>query len=95
MNTGLRAWKTALASIARSSPPSAERCGKDFVIGVRINGQEFGHPNAITPAEAAEAGKLLEAAGVDYISVTGYGYGQDPDAIRGRFTGPTRSRTTS
>ena len=55
-----------------------ERCGKDFVIGVRINGQEFGHPNAITPAEAAEAGKLLEAAGVDYISVTGYGYGKIP-----------------
>jgi 2,4-dienoyl-CoA reductase (NADPH2) len=55
-----------------------ERCGKDFVIGVRINGQEFGHPNAITPAEAAEASKFLEAAGVDYISVTGYGYGKIP-----------------
>jgi 2,4-dienoyl-CoA reductase (NADPH2) len=55
-----------------------ERCGKDFVIGVRINGQEFGHPNAITPAEAAEAGVLLEAAGADYISVTGYGYGKIP-----------------
>ena len=55
-----------------------ERCGKDFVIGVRINGQEFGHPNAITPAEGAEAAKLLEAAGVDYVSVTGYGYGKTP-----------------
>lgn len=53
-----------------------ERCGKDFVIGVRINGQEFGHPNAMTPEEGAEAAKLLEAAGADCISVTGYGYGR-------------------
>ncbi len=52
-----------------------ERCGKDFVIGVRINGREFGHPNAMTPEEAAESARLLEAAGADYISVTGYGYG--------------------
>lgn len=55
-----------------------ERCGADFVIGVRINGQEFGHPNAITPAEGAEAAALLEAAGAQYISVTGYGYGKTP-----------------
>jgi 2,4-dienoyl-CoA reductase (NADPH2) len=53
-----------------------ERCGKDFVIGVRINGMEFGHPNVLTPEEGAEAAKLLEGAGADYISVTGYGYGR-------------------
>ena len=53
-----------------------ERCGKDFVIGVRINGMDFGHPNAMTPEEGAEAAKLLEGAGADYISVTGYGYGR-------------------
>jgi 2,4-dienoyl-CoA reductase (NADPH2) len=55
-----------------------ERCGTDFVIGFRINGQEFGHPNALTIQEGAEAAKLLEAAGADYISVTGYGYGPTP-----------------
>ena len=55
-----------------------ERCGRDFVIGVRINGQEFGHPNAMTPEEGARAAVLLEAAGADYISVTGYGYGTEP-----------------
>ena len=53
----------------------ASVAGKDFVIGVRINGREFGHPNAMTPEEAAESARLLEAAGADYISVTGYGYG--------------------
>jgi 2,4-dienoyl-CoA reductase (NADPH2) len=55
-----------------------ERCGQDFVIGVRINGQEFGHPDAMTPEEGAEAAKWLESAGADYISVTGYGYGPIP-----------------
>ncbi len=55
-----------------------ERCGEDFVIGVRINGQEFGHPKAMTPAEAAEAGTWFERAGAHYISLAGYGYGKAP-----------------
>jgi len=55
-----------------------ERCGQDFIIGMRLNGQEFGHPEAMTPPEAAEAGKLFEAGGVDYLNVVGYGYGVPP-----------------
>ncbi|MGI6216743.1 MAG: FAD-dependent oxidoreductase [Coriobacteriales bacterium] len=52
------------------------KCGDDFVIGVRINGQEF-HPTmtGIKPADAAEAAVSLKNAGFDYISVAGYGYG--------------------
>lgn len=55
-----------------------ERCGEDFIVGVRTNGQEFGHPDAITIEEGVEIAKCYEAAGADYISVTGYGYGPVP-----------------
>ncbi len=54
------------------------RCGEDFIVGVRMNGQEFGHPLATTMEESAEFAKLYERAGADYISVTGYGYGNCP-----------------
>lgn len=50
------------------------KCGEDFIIGVRINGQEFGNPRANTREEGIEAAKWLEKAGVDYINVTAYGY---------------------
>ena len=55
-----------------------ERCGEDFIVGVRTNGQEYGHPDAITIEEGVEIAKFYDAAGVDYISVTGYGYGPVP-----------------
>ncbi len=55
-----------------------ERCGDDFIVGVRTNGQEFGHPDAITPEEGVEIAKRYDEAGADYISVAGYGYGAVP-----------------
>lgn len=55
-----------------------ERCGRDFIIGVRMNGQEFGHPDGQTIEEATAAAKLFEEAGADYISVTAYGFGKVP-----------------
>lgn len=55
-----------------------ERCGEDFIVGIRMNGQEFGHPDGTTMEESAQFAKLYEAAGADYISVTGYGYGDVP-----------------
>ena len=55
-----------------------ERCGEDFIVGVRTNGQEYGHPDAITIEEGVEIAKFYDAAGADYISVTGYGYGPVP-----------------
>lgn len=53
-----------------------EKCGDDFIIGTRINGQEFS-PNlrGIKPADAAETAKSLVAAGAQYVNVAGYGYG--------------------
>lgn len=55
-----------------------QQCGPDFIIGVRINGQEFCHPNAMTIAEGVEAAQWIEKSGVNYINVTGYGYGAIP-----------------
>lgn len=54
------------------------RHGKNFTIGLRMNGQEWGAKGALTNEEAVEAAKIFEKAGVDYISVSGYGYGPLP-----------------
>lgn len=53
-----------------------EMTDENFLIGTRINGQEF-HPTmtGITPEDAVETAKALEAAGAQYISVSMYGYG--------------------
>ncbi len=53
-------------------------CGEDFVIGVRMNGQEFGHERAMTIEEGVEAARLFDREDINYISVTGYGYGAVP-----------------
>lgn len=55
-----------------------KRCGDDFIVGVRMNGQEFGHPNATTAQESVKMAAFYEEAGADYISVTCYGYGDVP-----------------
>ncbi len=56
-----------------------ETCGPDFLIGTRINGIEFSPlVPGITPEIAVETAKALEAAGYEYISVSGYGYGPLP-----------------
>ncbi len=49
---------------------------ENFLIGTRINGQEF-HPTmqGITEEIAVENARALEAAGAQYISVSMYGYG--------------------
>ncbi len=47
-----------------------------FLMGVRFNGIEFGNERAMTIEESCEIAKLFEAEGVDYISVTGEGFGK-------------------
>lgn len=47
-----------------------------FIMGVRFNGIEFGNTRAMTITEACEIAQLFEKEGVDYISVTGEGYGK-------------------
>jgi len=52
-----------------------EVVGPDFVMGVRMNGREWGHPLGTTPEEARQFARLFEQAGADYLQVSGYGYG--------------------
>jgi 2,4-dienoyl-CoA reductase (NADPH2) len=53
-----------------------ERLGRDFVVGALQNGAEFGIKDALTPEESQEFARIFEKAGVDYIHVRSYGYGQ-------------------
>jgi len=55
-----------------------ERVGEDYPLGMRINGREWGHENALTTAECVEFAKMFEAEGIIYFSVSGYGYGENP-----------------
>ncbi len=54
------------------------RCRPDFVLGVRMNGREYGARGAIVIEEAMENAKAFEAAGAQFINVAGYGYGEAP-----------------
>ncbi|AOP42411.2 NAD(P)/FAD-dependent oxidoreductase [Edwardsiella piscicida] len=54
------------------------RCRPEFVLGVRINGREYGADGAITIEEAMENAAALEQAGAQFINVAGYGYGSAP-----------------
>ena len=54
---------------------SKARLGKDFLIGVRINGIELGIDKGLTSEETRDISILLEKAGTDYISVSGWGFG--------------------
>ena len=54
------------------------RFGPDYPIGLRMNGHEWGARGGLTVEEAVEAARIFEKAGVNYISVSGYGYGPLP-----------------
>ncbi len=49
--------------------------GRDFVVGVRINGAEYGIKGALVPEESQQIARILEQAGADYINVTSWGFG--------------------
>jgi 2,4-dienoyl-CoA reductase (NADPH2) len=51
------------------------RVGQDFPVGIRINAREWGHDKGITYEEGQEFARIFQEAGVDYISVSGFGYG--------------------
>jgi 2,4-dienoyl-CoA reductase (NADPH2) len=55
-----------------------ERVADDFLIGVRMNGEEWGADGALTADETVEIARSLEAAGAEYLSVSGYGHGPVP-----------------
>ena len=52
-----------------------ELCGPDFVIGIRMNAQEYGHPLGTTREEAIWFAQQFAANGCDYLQVSAYGYG--------------------
>lgn len=52
-----------------------ELCGPDFILGVRMNGREWGDPLGTTNEEAIAFAKMFESAGANYLQVSGYGYG--------------------
>ena len=52
-----------------------ELLGLDFVIGVRMNGKEWGHELGTTNEEAIEFAKMFEKAGADYLQVSAFGTG--------------------
>ncbi len=54
------------------------RFGAEYPVGTRINGREWGAKNTQTVEEAVQTAKILEAAGADYVSVSGYGFGSLP-----------------
>jgi 2,4-dienoyl-CoA reductase (NADPH2) len=52
-----------------------QRLGQDYLVGVKMNGVEYGAEGGITSQESPQIAKMLESAGADYISVAGDGYG--------------------
>lgn len=57
-----------------------ELVGPDFVIGVRMNGKEWGDKLGTSNEEAIEFAKIFEKAGADYLQVSAYGYGAFVDS---------------
>lgn len=51
-----------------------ERVGADFVVGIRLNGGEYGLKLGTSAAEASEFARRMQDAGADYINVSAYGY---------------------
>ncbi len=49
--------------------------GEDYLVGVKMNGVEYGAEGGTTSQESPQIAKVLESAGADYISVAGDGYG--------------------
>lgn len=69
----------SLENRARFSVESLQRarelCGPGFVLGVRMNGREWGHELGTTREEAAAFARLFRDAGAQYLQVSAYGYG--------------------
>jgi 2,4-dienoyl-CoA reductase (NADPH2) len=52
-----------------------ERVGPLFLVGIRINGAEYGAEDGTTSSESQQIAKILESAGADYIHVISDAYG--------------------
>ena len=52
------------------------RVGPAFVIGVKLNGAEYGHEQGTTIEDCQQFAKILEAESADYFNIQGDGYGK-------------------
>jgi len=52
-----------------------QRVSRSFIVGIRYNVAEWGLKDGITVEEGQRIGKLFEAAGADFLDISGYGYG--------------------
>lgn len=52
-----------------------ELVGPDFILGVRMNGYEYGIVNGLTVPESQEIARILQQAGASYLSVSAWGFG--------------------
>jgi len=61
-----------------------QRLGHDFPVGVLINGAEYGVDKGTSIEEAQGFARIVEQAGIDFIQVRAWGYGEyiDLDRIR-------------
>jgi 2,4-dienoyl-CoA reductase (NADPH2) len=53
-----------------------ERFGGGFLVGVRLNGVEYGSPLGLTIDETQEISGCIQEAGADYLSISGWGFGR-------------------
>jgi 2,4-dienoyl-CoA reductase (NADPH2) len=52
-----------------------KRLGRHFLVGVRLNGIEYGSAQGLTIAETQKISRCIQNAGTDYLSVSGWGFG--------------------
>lgn len=52
-----------------------QQAGNAFLVGVRLNGREYGFPLGLTVEEVEQISVCLKNAGADYLSVSGWGFG--------------------
>jgi 2,4-dienoyl-CoA reductase (NADPH2) len=52
-----------------------QRVGEDYLLGIKLNGAEYGVPEGTTSEECQQFAVWLEAAGSDYFNVAADGYG--------------------
>ena len=53
-----------------------ERVGKDYLLGIKLNGAEYGVAEGTTSEECQQFATWLEAAGCDYFNVAADGYAE-------------------
>ena len=73
------AWRTAAGSRSRCSAPSARPSGPDYIVGIRLTGDEHVR-HGRDPAECEEIARLLAGSGlIDFFNVVAGSLGTDAD----------------